>query len=531
MKFFISIIFFTILFSQNINAEVVNKNFQKEVMDFIEGKTDVTPSPFKTDNNFGDKKIQDLLKKADRLKNSNNTSNETTDFLKKLRPFIVPILIVLYLIFRNESDTKSPPKQKIKPKNNSSRIEEFIKKANEKNKNKKNNKEKERLDEEYEDEWNYDEHVEDHLIKIDIKENKFEDILVLDVMAIGQLNFTTDQIKQSEKENKEAKFSCYVFDITDADNEIPLQGLTESFKDDSYLLCSSRNIKVEYGSAYNEWTAMFRFPKSLVVPPNRGKRKLKFIISATKIKATFEQGKVKNDKDLYFEVETLYDLNFDEPGYLESVLYENDLNEKIVQLGMAVAYSEKKINQQGVEAIKSWINRNMIFNNYFSEDTEIEKDNKIKYSFLLQNTFELLKRNKLSLSEIVKEINYKSNISRRYDAMDLLLNIAGSDDRLSKEEDKLLNNTARALELDLNRFQQMKTSTIANIETIDENSEDNEDTIFNFSKDMTSEDKCKKLREEYTRWNRQTNNSNEKIRNQARKMVELTASLRKKYNC
>jgi hypothetical protein len=77
----------------------------------------------------------------------------------------------------------------------------------------------------------------------------------------------------------------------------------------------------------------------------------------------------------------------------------------------------------------------------------------------------------------------------------------------------------------------MKTSTIANIETIDENSEDNEETIFNFTKDMTDEEKCKKLRQEYTRWNRQTNNSNEKIRNQARKMVELTANLRKKYNC
>ena len=41
----------------------------------------------------------------------------------------------------------------------------------------------------------------------------------------------------------------------------------------------------------------------------------------------------------------------------------------------------------------------------------------------------------------------------------------------------------------------------------------------------------KNLGLEYTRWNRQTNNSNEKIRNQAKKMVELTASLRKKYNC
>ena len=80
----------------------------------------------------------------------------------------------------------------------------------------------------------------------------------------------------------------------------------------------------------------------------------------------------------------------------------------------------------------------------------------------------MLQDKKLSLSEIVKEINFKSSISKRYDAMNLLLNIAGSDDRLSKEEDKLLNNIARALELDLNRFQEMKTSTIANIETIDQ---------------------------------------------------------------
>jgi len=115
--------------------------------------------------------------------------------------------------------------------------------------------------------------------------------------------------------------------------------------------------------------------------------------------------------------------------------------------------------------------------------------------------------------------------------MNLLLNIAGSDDRLSKEEDKLLNNTARALELDLERFQQMKTSTIANIETIDESNEDNEETIFNFTKDMNNEEKCKKLRQEYTRWKGQTNNSNEKIRKQAKKMVDLTAHLRKKYNC
>jgi len=39
------------------------------------------------------------------------------------------------------------------------------------------------------------------------------------------------------------------------------------------------------------------------------------------------------------------------------------------------------------------------------------------------------------------------------------------------------------------------------------------------------------LRKEYTKWNGQTNNSNPKIKNKAKKLVELAASLRKEYGC
>jgi len=443
--------------------------------------------------------------------------SELNELLRTLKPFVIPALIVFWLL----SSFSENKKKKNKTNNNQSRKKEFFQKNN---KNINNNE----TDDEYNDEWNYDDNEEQFdSIKISIKEQIYENTQMFDIEAKGPLNFTKDQIKQSEKENEEAKFSCYVFDITDKDNETPLQGLTDPYKDENYLLSSTRNMKVGVGLAYNDWTPMFRFPKSLVIPPSRGQRIFKFVICASKLKSKFDQGKIKNKKDLYFETTTTLDLNYEQPGYLESEIYESALNEKIVQLGMAVAYSEKKINTSGVEAIKSWISTEILWKNYLNDETE----EKVKYSFLLKNTHELLKKNKLSLSEIVKEINYKSNISRRYDAMNLLLNIAGSDDRLSKEEDKLLNNTARALQLDLDRFQQMKTSTIANIDTIDESDEDNEDTIFNFSKDMTDADKCKKLREEYTRWNRQTNNSNEQIRNQARKMVELTANLRKKYNC
>ena len=34
-------------------------------------------------------------------------------------------------------------------------------------------------------------------------------------------------------------------------------------------------MKVGLGFAYHEWTTMFRFPKSLVIPPNRGSKNIK----------------------------------------------------------------------------------------------------------------------------------------------------------------------------------------------------------------------------------------------------------------
>ena len=519
MKLFISFLFSIIIFNSNLYAsEHSRENFIKKSN---ENTKEITPK-------LSNEQLQELIKKLpnkDSLKKTyKETSSDFTEILKKIRPFIIPAIIIIWLITRSSDKPQDKPKKNTKTKRTRSRTQEFIKKHNEDHKNNKITETKN--DKEYEDEWNYDQdELEQLRIKIEVQQ--VENLKVYDVEAIGMVGFTQDQVDQTKLENEEAKFTCYVFDVTDENNEIPLQGLTDPYRDDKFLLQSNRNMKVGFGYAYNMWTPIFRFPVSLVIPPNRGKRKIKFVVSATKLNAEFENGKIKNKKDLYFDVETLFDLNFEEPGYLDADQYKDDINEKIVQLGMAVAYSEKKINSAGIEAIKSWINTEIIWKNNF----DVSTDQKIKYSFLLKNTLELLKNNKLSLSEIIREINYKSSVSKRYDAMNLLLNIAGSDDRLSKEEDKLLNNTARALELDLSRFQQMKTSTIANIETIEESDEDSEETIFNFSKDMTDADKCKKLREEYTRWNRQTNNSNEKIRNQARKMVELTANLRKKYNC
>ena len=532
MKFIFSLILILFLSSANISAaDTTAETTDKLLNDFIDSNTNKFDSTFNNDEQLNEflKKNKISRKHLDLIKKKQEKKFD----IQKLKPFIFLALIIFFVISSLNSETiENTTKPKKSKNNNQSRIDEFIKKSNKKN-----------IDKEREDEFSYDDDYKEYEdeaawdaagigdLKIKVEEKIDENRPFYFISGIGNLNFKDKDFKLIEKENDQAKFTVYAFDITDNEKEVALQGLTDPYKDENYILSSTRNMESKPGYGYTDWTPIFIFPKSLVIPPYRGERKIKFVVSATKINAKFEKGKIVNNKDFYFSTEAILNLNFQEPGYLEEDQYEDEVNEKIVQLGLAVAYSEKKINQRGVEAIKTWINQKVIWKHYFAENTEEENENKIKYSFLLNNTYELLKNKKLSLSEIVKELNYKSNISKRYDAMNLLLNIAGSDDRLSAEEDKLLNKTARALELDMDRFQQMKTSTIANIDTIDDTDETSEDTIFNFSADMTNEEKCKKLRLEYTRWNRQTNNSNEKIRNQAKKMVELTASLRKKYNC
>ena len=284
-------------------------------------------------------------------------------------------------------------------------------------------------------------------------------------------------------------------------------------------------------AAYLESTDMFYFPKMILVPSHRGKRKIEFVLNVTSLNTKFLDGEpsIKKHEELYFTSKTEIEIDYKDPGHSEVIEYEEDVNKNIIQLAMTLAHSEKKIEQQSLDIIKQWINREVMWKDYLLDEQQVIQ-NKMQYSFILNNTHQLLKNGRLSMSNIIKELNLKSSVEKKYDAINLLLNIAGADDKLSLAEDKLLNKTATALELNLERFQRMKTSTIANIETIVE-SDENAEAIFNLTTEMTDKDKCKKLRIEYTRWNRQTNNSNEKMRIQAKKMTELAANLRKKYNC
>src|SRR6056300_121514 len=127
-----------------------------------------------------------------------------SDWFQKIRPFIIPLLIIVFLIFRNDDKDK-----KVKDNKNESLDEQ---------------------DQKYKDEWNYDNQINEQRaqenLQIKVEEQTISETPSYVVLANGLLNFTNEQVEKSKSENEEAKFSCYVFDVTDNDNdndnEVPL---------------------------------------------------------------------------------------------------------------------------------------------------------------------------------------------------------------------------------------------------------------------------------------------------------------------
>ena len=166
-----------------------------------------------------DKKIREFLQNKNNSFEKRKEEVEFSEFLKKLRPFIVPAIIIIWLITRSSNKSEEKPKKNTKNKNARSRTEEFIKKHNEdhqKDEMTENVKDFFEIndDKKYDDEWNYDQDELEQL-RIKIEEQQVENLKVYDVEAIGMLGFTQDQVDQTKLENEEAKFTCYVFDVTD----------------------------------------------------------------------------------------------------------------------------------------------------------------------------------------------------------------------------------------------------------------------------------------------------------------------------
>ena len=145
------------------------------------------------------------------------------------------------------------------------------------------------------------------------------------------------------------------------------------------------------------------------------------------------------------------------------------------------------------------------------------------------NSDDKLNNNNIVKVKTLKDLKKNSVIHERYEIIDFLLNLATKDETFSKKENNFIDKVSKELELNKEKYQEIKKQKTASVKFVDFGDKTGE-SVFGITKEMNKEEKLKTLRKEYSRWNALTNNSDKTIRERAREMRDLAANLRSKYN-
>ena len=366
-------------------------------------------------------------------------------------------------------------------------------------------------------------------------------------------------------EDETVYLKIYVFDVTDLDQkeyeDIYYQSddyednpRLENYIRDNCNIIKSNNfdwsevssilVQSKVLNSSDDLPEKIAFPYSVMNFPKAGKRKLAFrsFICKKDLKFHETEGRPLNgsfvnyrpehhklspdsdtfdEYDLYPEIlgydSTEIEAEYKQAGYLG--VNRQKLDSLIIPLGYSIA----SINNDPLKSIE------LVKDNIaYKGDRTLEGG--INQALNLKMIYEKSQKNKIDPQIYLKEIKNFSKIDERYEVINLLLNIATHDNTLTSTENKFLDDVAEKLELNQSKYLEIKKIETASLKFVDFGDKADE-SIFGLSEDMDDKTKCRILRQEYSRWNSQTNNSNKDKRVRAKEMVNLIANLRKQYNC
>ena len=370
-----------------------------------------------------------------------------------------------------------------------------------------------------------------------------------------------------EIENNSTYLKIYAFDVTDLDQEEyeNIYYETEDYEDNPKLenyirdnchIIKTHNIDWSEGSMNlvqaklldpdDEPIEKLAFPFSVMHFPKAGKRKIEFrVFICTKelkfhetegrpliyslvnyrpehFKCRLNEEENFDDYDSYSEILTydsaLIDAEYKQPGYLGA--NRQKLDSLIIPIGLQLAQIKNNDVDKSLKLVKD--------NIAYKGDRTVEGG--INQTLNLKKFYNLMISENIDAEHYLQEIRNNSKIDERYEIINLLLNIATNDDTLIAKENSFIDNVAKKLELNQNKYQEIKRIETASLKFVDFGDQADE-SIFGITKDMDNKEKCKILRQEYSRWNSQTNNNDKTKRNRAKEMTILAANLRKQYNC
>ena len=315
-------------------------------------------------------------------------------------------------------------------------------------------------------------------------------------------------------------------DLGDDEFGLPILSAHPSFSEPgSRVFTISAVYDTSPDTYFPDWFSFIYIPKELLLPPKKGRRRLKFNFTACDTATNVTHGAHDDLGRIHYNASDFYNLTTKEIGYMEELANKSKVEDLTIKLAMCMAATDGHLDQKELNVIKNWAKSLTL---ELDEDKADEK--KKHFSSFIKKTYTEAKNKKVSISKLVSEFNDKASKGQKYLAIELMLNVASSDDKLAAEEEKFINKIAKTTGIDLKTFKEMKNKIVAKVGSLDLSEKPSEES-FGISEDMDDKEKCKILRKEYTKWNSQTTQKDPKRKKRAKEMVKIIAGLRKQYNC
>ena len=260
-----------------------------------------------------------------------------------------------------------------------------------------------------------------------------------------------------------------------------------------------------------DWTVVARLPVDWLMFPRKGQRRLQFEIRVSA--SDCKQEIACTQSSFIYENASI--------GYLDVRDNIERTKTLTVALGFAVGAADGRLNDCEIELIKKWAKENIIENS-----EQFSKKATGKLNKALDKTV-LFFRNghRLNVQAICSEIAEIAPAGRRYDILELCLNIARAKGTVTTEELNLLKDMIKWLDINIDKSRLMMQKLLP----VDIHEVMDVEAILGITSDMSKEKARKQLNNEYRKWNSRVTHSNPHIQTQADQMLQLIAKARSQY--
>ena len=328
--------------------------------------------------------------------------------------------------------------------------------------------------------------------------------------------------------NTNAGFVISVFVKNDEGDLAPVLSMIQEFQEPGSRAFQDVTAcgEVSPDQGYLDWVQIGVVPTEILQPPNGGKQQLNILVRLVDMNdmPSIDLGYAEPSESLWTGIET-YDYNFEASGYLEEAEHKDKAQALTIKIGMAVAMADGTLDDTEGNTLKNWIKTAIM--QYTGEKKETIK--KI-YNDAMRESYDLAKSGNLILSDVCSELKKYADNTLKYEALELAHKVMAADGVVDEREMKIIHKVSDSLGIDSKELEKIRDKQIVKLQTKADDVDI--DSLLGIDSSSGKKEKCKKLKNEFIKWNSRLNSLSEgEEKDNAQQMLDLIGKARKKYDC